>query len=435
VTFKCAALFILMVFWRPQEWLFPWLYGMPVLDVVVVIAILSLVTEINEGTARIPKEMPQIWLLLGLWISAPVSHIAHTYFYGMINSIIPVFKICFFTFLLICSLDRPSRLRISAFLFVAMAITMTYHALLQQTRGYGFAGAVPMLIQATYESPQYYRSLFFGIFLDPNDLAQFLLTCMPFTFILFRGPWFFNLLVGCGLTYYLVLGVLATGSRGGLVGLAASAGMQLILALPRRWFKYLFAGGLLAFLAFCPFSGDVLDASAHNRVVYWGLANRQFLHNPVFGLGYDMFWMVTTKGEALHNAYVACYTDLGLFGFFFWFGLIQLGFSGAIRARNALVGVNIDEAIQLRRITRQTIVASFGFCVSAFFLSRTFIYPLFFLMAMMAVAPLIAQRYLPPDHPPLWPTRKKLIIQISIGTVIAMIYIWVCCILLNKVYY
>ena len=108
MTFKCAALFILMVFWRPQEWLFPWLYGMPVLDVVVVIAILSLVTEINEGTARIPKEMPQIWLLLGLWISAPVSHIAHTYFYGMINSIIPVFKICFFTFLLICSLDRPS---------------------------------------------------------------------------------------------------------------------------------------------------------------------------------------------------------------------------------------------------------------------------------------------------------------------------------------
>ena len=219
------------------------------------------------------------------------------------------------------------------------------------------------------------------------------------------------------------------------MGFAASVGMQLLLWFPRRWFPYLFTIGIISFLGACPFMGGVLDASAHNRVVWWGMANRQFMHNPIFGLGYEMFWQVTQKGEALHNAYVACYTDLGFFGYWFWFGLLYLGFAGAVRAFYALKGVSDNDAKWLRSLARQILVASFGFCASAYFLSRTFLYPLFFLMAMLAVVPQIARRYLPPDHPPFFPKRKKLFWDITVAAVISIIYIYISCILLNKAFY
>ena len=51
-------------------------------------------------------------LLVGLFFAAAiVSHAAHTYFQGIVDSFFTVFKFCFFTLLLITVLDSPERLR------------------------------------------------------------------------------------------------------------------------------------------------------------------------------------------------------------------------------------------------------------------------------------------------------------------------------------
>ena len=55
MTFALTCIFIIMVFWRPQEWLIPSLYGWPLLDVVIYGALLSLLIETNEGKLRFPK--------------------------------------------------------------------------------------------------------------------------------------------------------------------------------------------------------------------------------------------------------------------------------------------------------------------------------------------------------------------------------------------
>jgi len=113
MTFFFTAIFIFLVFWRPQEWLFPWLFGWPILDAIVFMALLSLLIESDQRRIRFPKNRPQIYLLFGLWIAAITSHVVHTYFIGMMETIPAVFKICFFTILLFCvqqTHDKPHNL-------------------------------------------------------------------------------------------------------------------------------------------------------------------------------------------------------------------------------------------------------------------------------------------------------------------------------------
>jgi putative inorganic carbon (HCO3(-)) transporter len=430
MTFFFTAIFMFMVFWRPQEWLLPWMFGWPVLDIVVGFALLMLAIELNEGRLRMPKDMPQVKLLLGLWIAAPLSHVPHTYFAGLTASIMPVFKICFFSFLLMVATDRPKRLRTASLLFVAMGITMAFHVFLQMKRGYGFGRLPPI-----DNDPEYYRAQFFGIFSDPNDLAQFLVTCVPFTFVLTRSFNVMSFLLGAGISWYLIAAMLETHSRGGLVGLVVTVGTQIALWFPRRWFRWLMFAGFALFLGLCAVSGSGMDASAQGRVVFWGLANQLFKRNPIFGIGYEMAWIVTDKGLALHNAFVTCYTELGLFGYWFWFLLIQLGIVGAFRTRVALRYVDDPQARWLRRLAGQTIAAMIGFCASAYFLSRTFIFPLFFLIAMLAAIPHMARPYLPARYPPMFNRRKDMYIMGTVGVVISVVYIYLSCVILNRAYY
>ena len=58
MTFFFTSIFLIMTFWRPQEWLVPWMFGWPVLDVVVVMAILTLMMEIDTGKVSWPRDAP-----------------------------------------------------------------------------------------------------------------------------------------------------------------------------------------------------------------------------------------------------------------------------------------------------------------------------------------------------------------------------------------
>lgn len=429
------TVFMVMVFWRPQEWLVPALYGWPVLDVVVGIAVFALYSDVQEGRLRVPKDLPQLGLLIGLWLSAPLSHVPHTYVLGFVNSIMPVFTVCFFTYLLICVLDRPLRLRVMAVLFVCTGITFAIHAFLQESRGYGFGYCRPYWVEASATKPEHWRTCFFGIFNDPNDFGQLFVICMPFAFAMWRRLNIFTFGIASAIVYMLFKAMLTTYSRGAQVGLIAMIGTQFILWLPRKWFPYLLGLGLIGFLGICPFAGPYLDQSAHDRVIYWGLANQMFKHNFLFGIGYDMGWQVTARGEALHNCFVVCYTEIGLIGYWFWFLLIYLGILGAWRARNAMHRAVNPEARWARRFAGLTIVSMVGFCASGYFLARTFVFPLFFLMAMLAVVPRLARQYLPPQQVVWFDRRKDLYLLGTFSTLLSVVYIYISCILLNMAFY
>ena len=421
---------MVLVFWRPQEWLAPMLYGIPILYGVVAMSCVTLFAEVNAGRVILPKG-PFIYLFAGLFFAALMSHIAWGYLAGFIDTFEEVWKLCFFAILLYCVTDRPARLQAIAIVFVVLSCIMSVHALMQQRMGYGFAFQAP-LYQQLPESDEYMvRSLFFGIFEDPNDLAQILATSIPFAFLVTKSKGYFNLLIGGAVTALLVSGILATHSRGGQIALMAVGVTMVSLVLPKRWMLVMIvllaAGALLA----CRFAGPYMDASAGDRVAFWGEANWAFKARPLFGVGYGMLGDYISDDRAIHNAFVLCYAELGLFGYWFWFTIIVAGIVGAWRTRVALSNSDSTDGQYVARFAGLAIAATVGFLVSSYFLTRAYVYPLFFLFVTLGAIAEIARPFLPDKTRSLALVGRDLLLYGTIGSFSSIAYIYVSILILN----
>lgn len=435
MTFPLTLIFMFLVFWRPQEWLLPWMFGLPVLDAVTYAALLALAMEMSQSKDGFPRT-PAIGLAAGLWGASILSHVPHTYFQGIIDTFPETFKVCFFLLLLLVVINRIERVRWVTITFVLCAVIMAIHCHMQQRTGAGFGGAPPLMVYKAVENVWQPRSQFFGIFSDPNDTAQFLATCIPLVFAIpFRlNP--LNRILGCLVIWLMVTALLGTHSRGGMVALIVVGMTMLFLQLPVRWMPYVGGVALLGGLVMCAVKGgSMLDESARERVVFWGQANREFKHNPIFGLGYGMFWQVTEEARAAHNAFVLCYTELGLFGYWFWFTTLQLGVIGCWRTRMAFRRPRTVAQAYLRRVSGLAVAAIAGFAAGAYFLSRAYVFPLFFLFGLLCAIPVIAQRLLPEDAPPIIDTRRDVLVAGTIGTLVSVAYIYVSILILNKTVY
>ncbi len=391
--------------------------------------------EVNQRQIKLPRT-PAIWLAIGLWIATIISHIANGYFQGMLDTIPDSFKLCFFVVLLVTVVDRVERVRAVIIIMVASAVIMTFHCLMQQRLGYGFAGQPPLLRYRPLIDQWQVQSQFFGIFSDPNDVGQWFAATFPLVFAIPRRLNPVSLMI-CGVVaWYLFLGLDATHSRGAQIAFAAMLATLVFLKLPTRWFPYVMILGLGGVLVLCALKGGgLLDASAQERVVYWGMANREFKHHPVFGIGYNMFWVVTGGRHAAHNAFVSCYTEVGLFGYWFWFGLLQLAVIGAWRTRMALKKVRTGPQAYLKRVAGLGLASLVGFAVGGYFLSRAFVFPLFFLVGLLNTFPLIASKMLPEDHPPLIEARKDVFGIGTVTSLFSVLYVYWTILILNKAFY
>jgi hypothetical protein len=225
----------------------------------------------------------------------------------------------------------------------------------------------------------------------------------------------------------------ATYSRGALIGVIAMGTCMVFLWLPARWLPYLGVLGLIGGLVMCSvFGPSMLDVSARERVVFWGQANSVFKHNWIFGIGYGMFTEITEKARASHNAYVNCYTELGLFGYWFWFNMLTLGIVGCYRTRVAFRRPRNGAQAYLKRLAGLSIASLAGFATSSYFLSRAYVFPLFFLFGLLNAIPVIAQKYLPDDHPPLINLRHDVLFIGTVSTLVSVAYIYVSILILNR---
>ena len=434
MSFGLLIIFIFMVFWRPQEWLFPWMYGWPVLDVVVFASVLGFLIEWDQGKLRIDSSRPQYFLLVGLFIAALMSHLANTYFMGLVNHWMTAFRICFFGILFFSTMTSVGRLRAVCWIFVFMAAFMGIHALLQQSRGYGFGGLPPVMSWRPGLNIRVPRSQFFGIFGDPNDMGQLFATAIPLSFVLFKRRSIFGFALGCGAFWYFLKCIDATWSRGSMIGLAATIGILLVNIFPKRWQMRLLTIGCVGGLLLFPYAGTMMDESAMDRVNFWGEANWAFKPHPLFGVGLGMIREYITHSRAVHNAYVTCYSEIGIFGYFFWFSLLLVSIFGVVRSKIALQGIRHPDAVWLSRFCTWGLAAFAGFCASSYFLSRAFVFPLFFLVAMLSSVPYLAQQYIE-DEEAYWPyvDLKADVLKKGIPlSLLSIIYIYISILLLNK---
>jgi hypothetical protein len=205
-----------------------------------------------------------------------------------------------------------------------------------------------------------------------------------------------------------------------------------MLFLPVRWMPWLIGAGLLAFLGLCAAGGrGMLDMSSQERVVFWGMANQVFKHNMLFGIGFGMFWMVAGE-KAAHNAFVTCYTEIGLVGYWFWFSLILLGIIGCWRTRVAFRKPQNYEQAQLKRLAGLGIASIVGFSAGAYFLSRAFIFPYFFIIGIVNVIPIVARSQLPAGRPPLIDVWRDVATWGTLTALASVVYVYVSILLLNR---
>lgn len=431
MSFFFALFFMVLVFWRPQEWLAPVLYGIPILYGVVAMSSLTFLAEYSTNRITLPKG-PFVFLVIGFFVAALTSFVVQAYWDGLVWTFEDLWKLTFFAILLYCVTDRPSRLRAIAIVFVVMTSIMAVHALMQQKLGYGFAFQYPML-QLRPESDEYIaRSLFFGIFEDPNDLAQILATAIPFAFAMTKRQSVLSFSLGVGVTALLVSGILATYSRGGQIALVVVGCVLVILLLPRKWMLFVLFLLAVGALAVCPFSGPYLDSSGSDRVSFWGEANLIFKTRPVFGVGYRMINDFISDDRAIHNAFVLCYSELGLFGYWFWFTIILSGIIGSWHTRVVLRLSSSEDGQYVARFAGLAIAATCGFLASGYFLTRAYVYPLVFLFVVLAAVPQIGQPMVPDQTRDLTLKGWRLVLYGTIGTVVSISYIYISILLLNK---
>jgi len=435
MSFFCLFLFIVMVFWRPQEWLVPALYGWPILDGVVFLSLLAMLLEWDSGKIKMDGKCPQYFLLLGLFIAALMSHVSHGYLAGLLENWVTAFRICFFSLLLFSTMTSVNRLMWVLRVFVFMACFMAIHGILQQDRGYGFGGLHPIMSWRPNIEGAVPRSQFYGIFNDPNDMGQMMATAMPMSFVIFKRKSILSFAVGCAICYLLWVGIEGTWSRGSQIGIAVAAAVILIQMFPPRWFLRLLIACVVAGLGMLPFAGRFLEGSALERMDFWGQANWAFRSSPIFGVGLGMIREYIDKDRAVHNAYVSCYSELGVFGYYFWFCLVMVAILGLFWTKIALPkkpsGVDLR---WLQRFAGLGLAALGGFMSSSYFLSRAFIFPLFFLLAMYGAVPFLANELLENsgEEPNVRLPTQDVCLKIGIpASLVSIAYVYVSILLLN----
>jgi len=240
---------------------------------------------------------------------------------------------------------------------------------------------------------------------DPNDLALVLLFPAGFalSYMLNRGMgWSTRILAAIGFVT-VVCAVVATQSRGGLLGIAAVTG---IFAYRRIKSKALLAAiGAVALMALFAMAGvndrasggaheEGIDESAMGRIHAWGAAIRMALHNPLTGVGLDNFilnyWIYSDfwdgQNHAVHSTWFGVLAETGVLGLVIFVSMMGIILRcvllalGRLRAGGGLPeGRERWEAYALA----EAVLASLaGFTVSGTFLTMGFTWPIYILLAL-----------------------------------------------------
>jgi len=380
LAYAALLLYVAILFIRPQEWVSA-IKGLHILDAVVGLALITWLGHLVHSKWRF-RDAPQNWLMLGLFLAALMSHVRHTYLAALIETFQDFGKVVLLYFLIATLADSVRRVRTVIFVMVVGCLFMAIHGILQAHTGVGFGGALPIV------RGDVVRVRAFGIFHDPNDLSLMLVTVMPFLLsrIFDRESSLAARFASAGAIMPMLYCVYLTNSRGGWLALAVMAMAYAYLYLPYK--KIGLALAPLAFAALIALGPSRMDTistdepAAWNRIIAWGYGNRMLKRWPVFGAGKGRFMEFSEAGRVAHNSFVHCWGELGLFGYFFWLGLIV----ASLKDGRALSKIAAEEADQreMARLGKAGIAALVGFLSAAFFLSRTYIVPLYLLFALVA---------------------------------------------------
>ncbi len=237
---------------------------------------------------------------------------------------------------------------------------------------------------------------------DRNFFAAFLVVALPPSFAMLtqaRQRWL-RAVAGAAIVMCLV-GVVVSGSQGGMLALLGVAVAASLLVPDRRWRRrtvpaLLLAAPVVAVLAITILSGGgattsgsvntqtAIQRSSVDRVNLWRGAWYGYQQSPVLGLGFGGFapnasqLMLETPGVDLkrynlpqfpqepHNSYLEALAELGPMGLFIYLGMIG---SAAATLLRVLRRARIDGDTIVGTTSLSLLLSLTGFAVASFFLS------------------------------------------------------------------
>jgi O-antigen ligase len=249
---------------------------------------------------------------------------------------------------------------------------------------------------------------------DANDFATFVASAMPLGlyFVLGQRRPLMRALAVAGLAV-LAVGLIRSGSRGGLLAVIAVAGFVLLgfTTVPAR----ARLAGLVVILAILVTSAtdrywsqmqtmlnphqDYNLTSDAGRLKIWGRGLNYMAAHPVLGVGLDNFAVAEgtisplarrqerglgVRWGAAHNSFIQVGAELGVPGLLLFIGMFASAFAALLRVARRTRNSS-PPASDVSRLAQSLMAAFVGFVVGAFFLSLAYM-DMLYTLAGLAVA-------------------------------------------------
>ena len=366
------------------------------------------------GPFHIPQLLAMLTLLSLSW---------HYFGTRLIRPFWSIELILFACFFLLCTLgtvfatDRPTAFRYWSEIFVKIGIMVLATAwLAREPRHFSMLSKYMVLAGVAISAVTLYNKLN-GIGLveetrvtigrdigsllgDPNDLSLVLLFPMSFacSLLLTRGIGHRLRLLGFASLPMILVAIVVTQSRGGLLGAAAVLGIFARYRIRSNFVLLTIAGvGLVALFAAAGISGRVsggaaeegIDASSDGRLYAWGAAFRMALNHPLTGVGLDNFllnyWTYSNlhdgQNHAVHSTWFGVLAETGFIGLFLFLGMVFLSLKTAIVTSHLLT--KSDAPASARALGEALVAGLAASAISGSFLTQGFTWPFYIQIALV----------------------------------------------------
>jgi len=248
------------------------------------------------------------------------------------------------------------------------------------------------------------RAGWVGAFRDPNVVAYNMVMLIAIGLCLYgtaRNA-MSRVIVGILMSVH-GLTVLITLSRTGMVTLAAAACAAVVTGRKRGRILIVaivfLAAGVSQVPGLVSRAQTIVeyeqDASVMGRIRIWGVALRQGLSNPLFGVGLNSFEVLSEgligRRRAVHNSYLRIFAESGIFALGFFIALHAITLRELWHMHRHTKKINTPEAVHLSIISRSLFISIIAVCLVHLTLNQDYDWLLYMFLALAVCVKQIAR--------------------------------------------
>jgi putative inorganic carbon (HCO3(-)) transporter len=373
-----TVIYLLLTGLELQE-LFPDLNGLQIIPVcLTTVSVLALFS-----VSRVWRQTSTILLLAAAFLVTPAfSWLLNRWPGGAISSVFKLYPALVMLGLAIIAVDSFRHLHWLRWSLILAALVPTIPGFQAYFDGdiespyiYSIPDPVPEGADQTYTL----RLMALGRLHDPNQYAQLVVVALPLLMYGFslRKISYKDILFRLPLAGVMLTAIALTKSRGGAIALLLIVICPILLR-KRKW-----GIGLLAAIAVLgpPLMSvvtgrEISVQSGGDRLAIWSDGLAAFKSSPIWGVGFGNFTNFA-EGMTAHNAFLLCAAELGVIGAFLWIALLLLPLIQLYRI------ISWQEASpEVAAWAKALFYSLIGFMVTAFFLSRAYVWLPFLLFGM-----------------------------------------------------